>query len=149
MTEAMENLPETEESEVISAGEEIDLSGEGLQEGRYIFLVDGYEVIEKPNGVLHQFTFVNDEALPFGSLDQGFWFTHSNEDAQRIGRGQLKRLVRSATGQVKYNSRTGTPVIGRNVSAVLYEDDNGFMRLKGFRAVPAETNGNGTAESDE
>lgn len=130
-------------SDEVSAGEEIDLSGEGTPSGRFNFTITDFNVSEKATGVQHVLTFEADEVgFP---LSIGYWYTHGNEIAQRAGRGNLKRIAKSATGQPKYNSRTGSPLIGAVVSAVVFEDDDGFARLKQFR--PATTNGEAEAEA--
>lgn len=128
-----EELPADE----VLAEEEIDLSGEGTPSGRFNFTITDFNVSEKQTGVQHVLTFEADEVgFP---LSIGYWYTHGNPVAQRAGRGNLKRIAKSATGQPKYNSRTGSPIVGSVVSAVIFEDDDGFARLKQFR--PATVNG--------
>jgi hypothetical protein len=120
------------ENETIGVEEEFDLSDAGVQTRRVIATITGFDVEEKDNGVQHVVTFEveNDEEIQYPITVRN-WFSHSNEKAQQIGRGNLKQISQAALGTPKYNQ---TNLLGRQVDAQVY-DNEGFVGLRRFRKV--------------
>jgi hypothetical protein len=121
----------------VTAQDEYDLSDAGEPQRELLFNITGFETKttgDEGENVRHVFTLESDE-LPF-PVKVSEWFVHSNETAQRIGRSNLKRLANAASGSPRY-SGDGTPVVGAQVIATMYEDDAGFRRIKRPKKAPA------------
>jgi hypothetical protein len=127
-----------------TADDEIDLSNEFSFEAKRIDAVEitDVDVDERENGTRLVVTFEGGE-LPY-PVRESFWLSHTNEDAQRIGRAQLKGLFKAATGQPK---AAPSALRGTQVSPYAKEGDDGRIRLSSFRAVKT-TAGIGAGSTD-
>src|SRR5690606_18250770 len=105
------------------------------------FEITNVEVEDKDNGRQIIVTFENNDVLPY-PVRERYWLTHTNEDAQRIGRGGIKRLFKAVYGSPR-GSING--LRGNRVRAHVREDADGFPRLSRFRQVQE----NGLAEPGE
>lgn len=114
-----------------------DFSKDGFQPVTGDFTLVSYETDTKENGVRAVLEFENPE-LPF-PVKISEWLKHSNETAQRIGRGNLKKLATALTGQPSFPP--AGPSIGSKLSAELYEDDKGFRRFRKLKAAGSEAAG--------
>lgn len=61
------------------------------------------------------------------------WISHTNETAQRIGRGNLKKIFIGVLGQPKGSL---AQLRGAKVTARLSEDKEGFARLSAYKPTP-------------
>ena len=118
---------------MLSAGDEIDLSADGIQEKELEFTISSFERETTDRGDERAIlTFHNDE-LPF-AVTVREWLKHSNPKAQEIGRGNLKKIAQAATGQPKLSASL---VIGSKLLATTADNGNGFTTLKKFKSIPA------------
>lgn len=135
-----EYIAENENETPVTQQEEYDLGGPSVEAGRFNFTITEGASRELKNGTQHVFTFES-EAVPF-PIEMGFWYTYpSKPEVERIGRGNIRRVVAAAlgvtVGQVRDQKlyRGPNSLIDRVVSAETLEDDNGFARLKNFQAA--------------
>lgn len=119
----------------VSPTDEFDLTSAGEPERELLFDITGFERVEKEEGkVRHVFTLQNDE-LPF-PVQVSEWAVYTpNEQAQSIGRGNLRKFAIKAAGVQTYGP-DGSPIVGGKILGTLYEDDNGFRRVKRFKKAP-------------
>lgn len=111
-----------------------DFSADGLPTGKdHTFTIENAEEVEKENGTQWQFVLVS-ETVPM-PITVREWISHSTEAAQRIGRGNLKKLFSAVLGQPKGSY---TQLVGKKVIARLIEDKEGFAKLNGWKQAPKE-----------
>lgn len=124
------------DTNAVTPENEFDLTGAGEPERELLFDITGFERVEKEEGqVRHVFTLQNDE-LPF-PIKFSEWAVYTpNEQAQRIGRGNLRKLAIKATGAATYGT-DGQPVVGAKVLATVFEDDSGFRKVKRLKTAPS------------
>jgi hypothetical protein len=134
-------LPEEEEfsddsgiDEIFGVDDELDLSDAGIVAARFDFDITDVALEATENGKSLRITFENKEAVDF-PIKMGLWLQHSSEKAQQIGRGQIKRLGKVALGEEKF---APSALVGCSVSAVLYENEDGFANVKNFRKAEGE-----------
>lgn len=124
--------------EVVSAHDELDLTGEGFSVPRTNWEIVSAEV-EAPNPgqqrAVIEFRATYD-GIEYGVTER-FWLQYTgsgdpskDQQTTNIGRGQLKRLFKAAFGTPK---GTVAGLVGQWVSAEGSEDNAGFRRLQGFR----------------
>jgi hypothetical protein len=116
---------------------EIDLSGEGLQAQTADLVVVDAGIKDTDRGQRWFVTFEPIDAviegLPKNQVTDSGYLTHEDrDDLIRIGKGALKRLSRIAVGTDK---PIMSDLVGSQVNAQLSEDDNGFARVRNYRAV--------------
>lgn len=116
-----------------TADEAQDFSADGLPVGDHTWTITDTEEVEKENGKQWSVEFTS-ETAPF-PIKVREWVSHTNETAQRIGRGNLKKIGIAAIGQPKYSL---PQLKGLKVVAKLSEDKDGFARLSGFKKAPTE-----------
>lgn len=125
-----------ENTELMQPQDEYDFSGDGEPERELEFTVTGFERKETEDknddtilNIRHEFTLESDD-LPF-PIRMSEWSKHTNEKAQAIGRGNLRRLALAATKgeSAKYDAE-GAPIVGSRIKATIYEDNAGFRRVK-------------------
>ena len=116
---------------------ELDFSGDGFETPRVNWLITEAEIVETEGGkkqVACEF-----EAEVNGvvyTVKQREWIAHPTAQAQAIGRGNMKRLAKAATGEPKLLSLDALK--GRYVSAEGYEDKQGFRKIGRFNAPEVE-----------
>jgi len=124
----------------LSTEQELDLSGEGLQRTRAVFEITDTELNPSKSGqgtVLH----ISFEATEPVDEIEGFradsWLTvrHVKKAVAKGGMGQLKRLFIAVFGTPE-GSISG--LVGRQVSAEVWEDQEGFRRIGRYQPVTAE-----------
>jgi len=130
------------EFETLSASDEMDLEGEGIQTIRADFTITNAEVEDLENGRTARITFENLEVFG-GPITRGFWLTHENEKAVRVGRGQLKTIGKHVLGTQKYAL---SQLIGESISAELYDND-GFADLRRYRKASGDAEVEAVAEA--
>jgi len=120
-------------NEFLGAQDEFDVSDAGVQTLKAArATITEFNVVQKDNGTLHEVTF-SVENLGF-PITKGYWFEHENPKAVQAGRGQLKRIAKAATGRTAY---TRTSLVGKTILVDVDEDDAGFARIKGIKALPS------------
>lgn len=114
--------------------EVLDFSNDGIQTEEKLWEITGSEIESTDNGKRWVVEFSNpDQSFP---QTERYWLEHENEDAQRIGRGQAKRLAIVLTGSPQV---APSKVMGMKVLATISEDKKtGFARLNRFKAAPTE-----------
>jgi hypothetical protein len=118
---------------LVSAEEELDLSGEGFQPFVADFLITEAEIEETDKGQRAVVKFEAEHTDGYTlSVTERFWLKHENAKAEAIGRGQLKRLFAAVFGGPK-GSLSSLP--GQYVNAQAREDDAGFRRIGRYKAV--------------
>jgi hypothetical protein len=113
--------------------ETYDFEGDGLPLGDHTFIVTDAEEVAKENGTQHVLEFTS-ETVPF-PIKVREWVQHNTEAAQRIGRGNLKKIATAALGQPRYTLST---IKGAKVQARLMEDKEGFAKLVSWKPAPKE-----------
>lgn len=124
----------SDQFDALTTSDEMDLEGEGLQPQTLNFVISNAEITDKETGRLVSVTFENGEALGF-PVNATFWLKHTNEQAERIGRSNLKRLGKAAGLGSAFALDN---LIGMVVSAYVNEDDSGFARVSRFGAPIVE-----------
>lgn len=123
-------------NDFLSTEEEFDLSDAGVPTIKgAVTTITGAESQEKQNGTQHSLTF-EVEGLSF-PITKGYWIRHTNPKAQNAGRGQLKRIAKSATGATTY---TLGALVGQRLKADVGEDGNGFAEISNFQPLSPSTN---------
>lgn len=134
-------------AEVLDPTSELDLADEGFSTPRMLWTIteaefagvdeDGDEVEDLRDAERISANITFEAEVDGNDVDFTVFYTfkHPNEQAQQIGRGQLKRLFIAAFGQPKGQI---TDLIGKKVSAEGGEDNRGFRTLKRLRA-PAKS----------
>lgn len=117
----------------LPVADEEDFASDGIQEKDVTVSISGFERIVNDNGNRAiALTFTGSD-LPF-DITQREWTQHTSEVAQRIGRSNNKKVALAATG----TTMLGASVIGAIVGARLYEDKQGFVRLKNFKKAVSQ-----------
>ena len=125
---------QTDVEEMFGLEDELDLENEStITPQRANFEVTDVEILEKENGKLARVEFSNLDVLPY-PISETFWLRHTNEKAQKIGRGGLKRLFKAAFGEPK---GTVANLMGLTISGWVKEDANGYTRLSSFQKAAA------------
>jgi hypothetical protein len=127
----------TDYTDSLSAEQELDLSGEGLQRTRAVFEITDTELNPAKSGqgtVLH----ISFEALEPIDEQDGFRadeylvVRHAKKSVAKGGMGRLKRLFIAVFGTPE-GSIAG--LVGRTVSAEVWEDAEGFRRIGRYQPV--------------
>jgi len=127
----------------LTADDELDLTGEGLEPQRANFQILEAKQTTKENGILAEISFkaLDDDVMGY-PITETFWLEHKNPNQkpkgkrpQDIGRGMLKRLFTSVYGQPS-GSLSGLQ--GRYVSCWLKEDQRGFATVGSFQKAEVE-----------
>lgn len=131
----------------LSPDAELDLSGEGLQRTRAVFVITDTELNPSKSGqgtVLHisfEATETVDEIEGFRA-DDYLTVRHVKKAVAKGGMGRLKRLFIAVFGTPE-GSISG--LVGRQVSAEVWEDAEGFRRIGRYQ--PVETAATEDAEA--
>lgn len=128
-------------NDTLSPEQELDLSGEGLQRTRATFEITGAELNPSKKGtgtVLHvSFEALEEvDGIPGFRADEYIVVRHPKPGVAKGGMGRLKRLFIAAFGTPE-GSIAGLE--GRQVSAEVWEDEEGFRRIGRYQAVTTET----------
>lgn len=132
-------------SYVFDPNEELDLSGEGFQRQRALFQIVEAEIrpTKAGDGAVLVITFESTE--PVNGIDaltvnDYIVTTHPEVRVAKMGRGRLAKLFEAVFGTKRGSINA---LVGRIVSAEVWEDDEGFRRIGRYRSVE----GNGPAAS--
>lgn len=120
-------------SDVFSAQEEFDVSDASSLPvlNDVLLTITDFEVVEKEEGkTAHRITFESSE-LPF-PVRKNYWFQHPNQQAQSIGRAELKKIALAATGSARYNT---TSLLNQQIIGSVSEDAAGFPQVKRVKRV--------------
>lgn len=115
-----------------STSDELDFSNDGVQTEEKLWTITSAEVESTENGKRLVVEFET-EGANFPQT-QRYWLEHENEDAQRIGRAEAKRLATAITGSPRMDP---TKIVGQKVLATIKEDKKGFVRLNMFKSAPS------------
>lgn len=92
-----------------------EISERVLKSGNYLAKITSIEDQEKGRGSQLVFKFL----APEGQIQQGFWYEHENEAAERIGKNDLKRIC-TYTGNpdidLQEDSRTWEPLKNKPIA---------------------------------
>lgn len=113
-----------------TAAEEFDYSGDGIVKAEHEFTITGFEIEAKGNGTQHKLTYET-PALGY-PVKVGYWVEHSNPQAAKAGRGNLKRIAQAALGQPKMSAAS---IVGATLLATVSEDEAGFAKIEKFKPV--------------
>lgn len=120
-----------------SPGDELDLTGEGLQPTTADFLITGVEIQDVDAGQRWKLYFepIGQEIdnLPNNQAQDSGYLTHESEpDYVRMGRGILKRIAKAALGRTNFKL---SELEGQIVNAQVSEDDAGFTRMRRYKTA--------------
>lgn len=120
-TSLIDTLPPTDE---------IDLSNDGLPSKPMTLTITNVEKQESNGNERIAITYEASE-LPF-PVTIRYWTKHTNENAQRAGRGALKRVSLAAIKSPKFSPSL---LLNRQIIGTPSEDGSGFPRINSIKAV--------------
>ena len=128
-------------NETFSTETELDLTGDVFEAVNATFEITDVEVKDTKAGTGSyarvEFESIEEVDGQMGlKVNENYNLSNPNDQAVRIGRRDLRKLLLAATG-----SPNGTldSLVGQFVSGRVSEDDNGFRRLKSIVAVSDDT----------
>lgn len=128
------------EQQSFSPDDELDLSGEGLQPTDGLFLISNPRVEEHAEGQRWMFDLeVQGDEIPGlpnqKARDSGFLAHRSRPELAKMGKGTLKRIFKEVLGTDRARLQD---LEGKLVRAQVSEDDNGYSRVRRYKAYETE-----------